>query len=220
MPKNIKGGNKTKKGKNTRKIQPLVLSSQDTKYAVVVGNLGNGRCSLNIVGKMGIEGPAQGYIRGCVRRAKFIKDDVVLCGLRDFGSNKEIKEVDIILKYSLDHYMRLVDMGEIKSLGITPEDEDCGVDFTNDSQSEDENEDEIIKNTLDLQTETETDTNIDNPTLQTDRTIKESVQKKLNNITNGKKTKEMAKVQRTIKKNNEIYDIMNTQFDNFKFDDI
>ncbi len=219
MPKNIKGGNKTKKGKNTRKVQPLVLSSNDTKYAVVVGNLGNGRCSLNLVGKMGIECPAQGYIRGCVRRAKFIKDDVVLCGVRDFGSNKEIKEVDIILKYSLDHYMRLVDMGEIKSLGITPEDEDCGVDFNNNSQSEDE---EIIEDVIneDIINEELDKSNIDNPTLQTDRTIKESIQKKLNNITNGKKTKEMAKVQRTLKKNNEIYDIMNTQLDNFKFDDI
>ena len=219
MPKNIKGGNKTKKGKNTRKIQPLVLSSNDTKYAVVVGNLGNGRCSLNLVGKMGIEGPAQGYIRGCVRRAKFIKDDVVLCGVRDFGSNKDIKEVDIILKYTLDHYMRLVDMGEIKSLGITPEDEDCGVDFNNNSQSEDE---EITENIINEDTIDEelNDLNIDNPTLQTDRTIKESIQKKLNNITNGKKTKEMAKIQRTLKKNNEIYDTMNTQIDNFNFNDI
>jgi len=111
MPKNIKGGNKTKKGKNTVKVQPLVLASTDTKYAVVVGNLGNGRCNLNIVGKQGIEGPAQGYIRGCVRRAKFVKDDLVLCGIREFGTNKEIKEVDIILKYTLDHYNQLVYMG-------------------------------------------------------------------------------------------------------------
>ena len=219
MPKNIKGGNKTKKGKNTRKIQPLVLSSQDTKYAVVVGNLGNGRCSLNLVGKMGVEGPAQGYIRGCVRRAKFIKDDVVLCGIRDFGSNKEIKEVDIILKYSLDHYMRLVEIGEIKSLGITPEDEDCGVDFNNNSQSEDE--DEIVDEEIILDDNTNDETNVDNPTLGSNRIIKESVQKKLNNITNGKKTKEMAKVQRQLKKNNEVHDIMNTLIDdNFKFNDI
>jgi len=234
MPKNIKGGNKTKKGKNTRKVQPLVLSTQDTKYAVVVANLGNGRCNLNLVGKMGIECEAQGYIRGCVRRAKFVKDDLVLCGLRDFGGNKEIKEVDIILKYTLDHYTRLVEMGEIKSLGITPEEDDCGIDFNNDSYSEDEddyqineepNGDKLIDDKSNDNTEddklTNNESDLDKPTLDSDRKIKTSVQKKLDTITNNsKKTKEMAKIQRNLKKNNEVFDIMNSQIDNFKFDDI
>jgi hypothetical protein len=225
MPKNIKGGNKTKRGKNTRKVQPLVLCSQDTKYGVVVGNLGNGRCSLNIVGKMGVEGEAQGYIRGCVRRAKFVKDDLVLCGLRDFGTYKEIKEVDIILKYSLDHYMKLVEMGEIKSLGIkTFEDEDCGIDFNNNSCSEDEEDINIDEVNEDENNEDEINEELKDKNdnlVQSDTKIKTSVQKKIDKIKlSGQKTKALASAQRTLKKNNQLFDILNTQIDNFKFEDI
>ena len=219
MPKNIKGGNKTKKGKNTRKVQPLVLASVDTKYAVIVGNLGNGRCSLNIVGKLGIEGPAQGYIRGCVRRAKFVKDDLVLCGIREFGTNKEIKEVDIILKYTLDHYNQLVYMSEIKSLGIMIDEDDCGIDFNNDSDPESDQE---LDSESDPNKEVEiNDETEDDNLLESDRKIKLSTQKKLDKISlNGKKSKAIANVQRDMKKKNQIFDIMNTQIDNFKFDDI
>ena len=219
MPKNIKGGNKTKKGKNTKKVPQLVLSSTDTKYAVVVGNLGNGRCNLNIVGKYGIEGQAQGYIRGCVRRAKFVKDDLVLCGIRDFGSNKEIKEVDIIFKYTLDHYNQLVYMGEIKSLGITIDNEDCGVDFTNDSNSDNDlnSEDEEINNDKNDNND-EKDENDDDELLGTDRKIKLSTQKKLDKIPlNGKKSKAVANIQRDMKK---LDQLMSTQVDDFRFDDI
>ena len=134
MPKNIKGGNKAKKGKNIKKGKPLVISSTDTKYAAVVGNLGNGRCHLKIIGKLGVEYEAQGYIRGCVRRAKFNKDDIVLCSLRDLGTYKSIKEVDIIFKYTLDDYNQLVNMGEIKSLSDI-ENGDCGIDFLDDEET-------------------------------------------------------------------------------------
>lgn len=217
MPKNIKGGNKTKKGKNTRKVQPLVLASKDTKYAVVLGNLGNGRCNLNIVGKIGVEGPAQGYIRGCVRRAKFVKDDLVLCGIREFGTNKDIKEVDIILKYSLDHYNQLVYMGEIKSLGIKQDEEDCGIDFNNDSESDNEIEDSDEDNN---ETNNE-DENSELADLSEERKVKISVQKKLDKIPlNGKKAKALANVKRDLKKNNELFDIMNTKVDSFSFNDI
>jgi len=134
MPRNIRGGNKAKKGKNTQKSQQLLLSSADTRYATIIGNLGNGRCHLKIIGKSGIECEAQGYIRGCVRRAKFNKDDIVLCSLRDLGSYKAIKEVDIIFKYTLDDYNKLVNMGEIKSL-LDTDNEDCGIDFTDDVET-------------------------------------------------------------------------------------
>jgi hypothetical protein len=219
MPKNIKGGNKTKKGKNTRAVQPLVLSSTDTKYAVVVANLGNGRCNLNIVGKSGIECPAQGYIRGCVRRAKFLKDDLVLCGLRNFTSinAKEQLEVDIILKYNLDHYHRLVEIGEIKSLGITPEEDDCGIDFTNNDSDSDADADADAETNAETEPDTITDLNNES----SEPKIKLSIQNKIDKIAlNGKKAKALNNAKRDIKKQNEIYDIMSTQIDNFKFDDI
>ena len=68
--------------------------------------------------------------------------------------------------------------------------------------------------------EADAETNDEN-LLQSDRKIKVSTQKKLDKIPlNGKKSKAIANVQRDMKKNNQIYDIMNTQIDNFKFDDI
>ena len=65
---------------------------------------------------------------------KFNKDDIVLCSLRDLGSYKAIKEVDIIFKYTLDDYNKLVNMGEIKSL-LDIDNEDCGIDFTDDVET-------------------------------------------------------------------------------------
>ena len=146
--------------------------------------------------------------------------------LHSLRSYKEIKEVDIILKYSLDHYMKLVDMGEIKSLGIkTFEDEDCGIDFNNNSCSEDEEEQNLDEVTEDEVNEDDINEdelkNKDNNLLQSDTKIKASVQKKIDKIKlSGQKTKAIASAQRTAKKNNQLYDILNTQIDNFKFEDI
>jgi hypothetical protein len=213
MPKNFKGGNKTKRGKNTIKIQHLILSGKDTKYGVIVSNLGNGRCSLNFIGSNGIEKPATGHIRGCVRRVKFLKDDLILCGLREFGNNTNLPDVDIIFKYSLDHTNQLINMKEIKWINPKSETEDIGIDFTNESDESDENNEDDEDN----------EDNNENEELGiiSESKIKLSIQKKLDKITiGGKKSKAVNNVKRDIKKNNEIFDILNTTIDNFKFEDI
>jgi hypothetical protein len=114
MPKNKFGGNKAKKGKNVKPAKLLVVADQTYNgYGQVIGNLGNGRVSLNILGKNGNEGLAQGIIRGRVRRARFMKDDVVLFEYRTFERTKdEYIIVDITNKYTSDQVKELEYNGE------------------------------------------------------------------------------------------------------------
>lgn len=114
MPKNIKGGNKTKKGKNRRPPAKLIFKNSviGTDYALVVANLGNGRCELKLIKPNGFEA-IQGIIRGSTRRQKFIKNDIILVGNRNFLDSDSKKVVDIIHKYNADHVQQLIYFGEI-----------------------------------------------------------------------------------------------------------
>jgi initiation factor 1A len=112
MPKNINGGNKAKRGKNKRREVKFVTKDNDSFYAKVISNLGNGQCRLSLFDSKMTE--ITGIIRGSLRRAKFKKDDIVLVSKRDFGNSFEtIEKYDILHKYNIDHISNLVRLGEI-----------------------------------------------------------------------------------------------------------
>jgi initiation factor 1A len=104
MPKNVTGGNKHKKGKNsTTKIKRAITypDNKDTLYAYVLKPLGDCRFAV----KCSDEVERVGSVRGSLYKNTYINaGDLVLIGLRDFGSPKPgQKEVcDILLKYTLD----------------------------------------------------------------------------------------------------------------------
>jgi translation initiation factor IF-1 len=116
MPKNIHGGNKTKKRKNNcQKNYSLIFKeSDDYGYAQVVGNLGNGCLSLILLSDK-CDDKLLGHIRGKIRRCKFNKDDVVLIGFREFEKDyKTIRNVDVLHKYTDEHVKDLITYKEIK----------------------------------------------------------------------------------------------------------
>lgn len=104
MPKNVTGGNKHKKGKNsTSKTKRAITypDNKDTLYAYVIKPLGD--CRFGV--KCSDEVERVGSVRGSLYKNTYINvGDLVLIGLRDFGSPKAgQKEVcDILLKYTLD----------------------------------------------------------------------------------------------------------------------
>lgn len=211
MVKNTKGGNKAKKLKN-RVIERNLVTKDDVvggaMYGLIIGNLGNGRCNLTIINDKGIfKENVQGCIRGNVRRCKFEKDDLVLCGLREFNKKNEINEVDIIHKYTLDQKNELLSMGEIIILNSSSlidnvefvkgdnfiydensEDNDIS---KNDEDSNEEDRNSNEENDVDITKKNQFDEEIE---------IKEK-QKKLNKITD-KKSKEMIKIMRDIQLGN------------------
>ncbi len=104
MPKNLTGGNKHKKGKNsTFKVKRAITypDNKDTLFAYVLKPLGDCRFGL----KCSDEVERVGVVRGSLYKNTYINvGDLVLIGLRDFGSTKPgTKEIcDIVLKYTLD----------------------------------------------------------------------------------------------------------------------
>jgi len=142
MVLNKKGGKHTKKGKNKRRDIAYVTHENYPKNEVVYGiinaNSGNGRCNLNIIDSTHIvRENVIGVIRGAVRRCKFFKDDVVLCGIRDFNN---MKEVDIIHKYSSDHVQRLIGDNNIMRININMSNFDFVDDDLFDDQSQSDND--------------------------------------------------------------------------------
>ena len=110
MPKN-KGGNKTKRGKNRRPPRELQLRENGQYYAVVDGNLGNGRVLLKIIknDKQFIQG--QGIIRGKLKKCCFLTGEMVLISEREFSTDV----YDICAKYTQDHVQQLLSSGEISA---------------------------------------------------------------------------------------------------------
>jgi len=116
MVKNIKGGNKAKKGKNSggKASRQVVFRTKSENYAKVVSNLGNGRLQIEVFNDDGSTSSAQGVIRGCIRKCKFIKDDMVLVCERDY----EKGIYDVSVKYTLDNIQELIHSGEIPDMGM------------------------------------------------------------------------------------------------------
>ena len=104
MPKNLTGGNRHKKGKNsTHKVKRLITypDNKETLFGYAINALGDSRFNV----KCSDEVDRVGSIRGGLRGVYINPGDLVLIGLRNFGSEVKPgkKEVcDIILKYSLD----------------------------------------------------------------------------------------------------------------------
>lgn len=116
MPKNTKGGKSFKRGRKTRAPKSLVFKDENTAYARVLANLGNGLCNLQIISKQGDEDQCLGHIRGKVHRLRFFKGDIVLVGFRELTKQvdeKKTLEVDINHKYFPDHVQELERRGEI-----------------------------------------------------------------------------------------------------------
>lgn len=141
MPKNITGGNKTKKKKNhLPKNYTLILKENDDYgYAQVISNLGNGLLNLNLLTNNNkLNSMIIGHIRGKIRRVKFNKDDVVLIGFRNFEKDyKDIRNVDVLHKYSDEHIKQLIDRNEIKLIsnlyGLKNDDDDDYIIFSKDN---------------------------------------------------------------------------------------
>lgn len=108
MVKNVHGGKKAKKSKNTtpnRLKQQLLRAEQDQIYGHVEKVLGDMRCSVLCMD--GIERVCR--IRGKFKRRVWINTgDVVLVALRTF----EDKKADIIHKYMPEEIKSLDDLGE------------------------------------------------------------------------------------------------------------
>ena len=109
MPRNTKGGNKAKRGKNQQQSTELLLkdNTEDQQYAKVIKVLGNCRFEL-----LSLDDNIKriGHMRGKLRKRAWTSvDDIVLISLREFQGDK----CDIIHKYKNEEVIKLRDMGEI-----------------------------------------------------------------------------------------------------------
>ena len=117
MPKNLKGGKKTKKIANKRHGNfeniPFITKDKEggQEYAKVIKSFGGAppQLSLECFDKK----ERMGVITGKLRKRIFCnKDDIVLVNLRDYQDSK----CDIIWKYSDTDIRRLVKEGEITNM--------------------------------------------------------------------------------------------------------
>ncbi|KAK4233083.1 hypothetical protein C8A03DRAFT_19769 [Achaetomium macrosporum] len=144
MPKNKgKGGKNRRRGKNENdnEKRELTFKEEGQEYAQVVKMLGNGRLEA-----MCFDGVKRlGLIRGKLRKKIWINNgDIILVSLREYQDNKG----DVILKYSADEARSLKAYGELPDhakINETDtfgpgEDGDCGFEFDEDRDSENEEE--------------------------------------------------------------------------------
>lgn len=136
MPRNIRGGNKAKRGKNIGKQNNKSLRFKDVNclelYAKVIKRLGGNPPIILVLGEDGKE-------RRCVIRGKFAKkiwmnaDDYVL-----ITCNSEAGESgEISCKYNSSEVSQLETKGEITSLMFNKDNENSNITFTNDKVTED-----------------------------------------------------------------------------------
>lgn len=142
MPKNKgKGGKNRRRGKNENdnEKRELTFKEEGQEYAQVLKMLGNGRLEA-----MCFDGVKRlGLIRGKLRKKIWINNgDIILVSLREYQDEKG----DVILKYSADEARSLKAYGELPDnakINETDtfgpgEDGDCGFEFDEDRDSEDE----------------------------------------------------------------------------------
>lgn len=141
-----KGGKNRKKGKaqQTKEKRELEFKTDGQEYAQVIRLLGNGRVELQCFdGKK-----RMGTIRGAMRNRVWINTgDIVLIGLREFGSEDE--KCDIIMKYFDEEAKELQELGEIPDhvkiaeggIGLSDEEGGFGMDSDDDYGDEEEKKD-------------------------------------------------------------------------------
>ena len=126
MPKNTRGGNKAKKGKNYQPPKTFITKDPENQdYAKITKCLGN--CRFEVL-TLQTNIPKIGHIRGNMQKKIWIKEnDIVIISLRDFQDNK----CDIIHKYDNEEIKQLIKLNEIQkeTLNNNQNDEDCVFDF-------------------------------------------------------------------------------------------
>ncbi|KAK4155127.1 hypothetical protein C8A00DRAFT_32020 [Chaetomidium leptoderma] len=142
MPKNKgKGGKNRRRGKNENdnEKRELTFKEDGQEYAQVLKMLGNGRLEA-----MCFDGVKRlGLIRGKLRKKIWINNgDIILVSLREYQDEKG----DVILKYNADEARSLKAYGELPDTAKINEtdtfggneDGDCGFEFDEDRDSEEE----------------------------------------------------------------------------------
>ena len=113
MPKNIKGGNKAKKGKNSalRVESKLELATEGQSYGICTKYYGNHRGDILYCTKTNEDGSlvdkevnAMGIVRGAIRkRTRLRAGDILIVAPRDF----QLDKVDIIHVYKFEDAKKL-----------------------------------------------------------------------------------------------------------------
>ena len=120
MPRNTKGGNKARKGKNyVAKEKEITFKEEGMEYAIVVKKLGGAHVEVFCFDNE----TRIAHIRGKMRKRVWLNaGDYILISLREF----EERKCDVILKYTDEESKRLIAYGEIKK-DIIPKGEfdDC-----------------------------------------------------------------------------------------------
>jgi hypothetical protein len=124
MPKNLSGGKKGKKGKNSgpEGPGPIIYADKDQCYGSINKNIGNGQISIVVSRVVDAKidrfetfeaiGRPRGLLRK--RRTKYIEGGLVLCSERDFETHtdgsgvRKIPVVDILLVYDAAHSRRII----------------------------------------------------------------------------------------------------------------
>lgn len=112
MPRNLKGGNKAKKGANKNLITKAIIEAEEGQYyGIVTQYHGSGRCELTYIyidfhnnPNDSSEVKVKGILRGSLKKkVRLGNGDIILITPRDYQSNV----VDIINKYSNDDIQKL-----------------------------------------------------------------------------------------------------------------
>ena len=112
MPRNLKGGNKSKKGSNKKmnaaqRMPFITKEPEDQVYARIIKSQGGSPPKLTLVCSDSKE--RLGILTGKMKRTWCNKDDIVLVNLRDYQDAR----CDIIWKYDDKDVRRLIKEGEI-----------------------------------------------------------------------------------------------------------
>lgn len=128
MPRNIRGGNKAKKGKNFQESTALILATDDGQvYARVDSVLGGKNFNVTCLHD---NKQRLAHVRGNMRKRMWVSSgNIVLVTMRDFQDNK----CDIIHKYSEEDVSSLIKMGKIEIKGCNikenSDEDECAFNF-------------------------------------------------------------------------------------------
>ena len=137
--KNLKGGNKYKRGKKTRDEgnDTCQFAEEGQMYAKVLKRLGGLHLSL----LCDDDKQRRGFIRGALRKRVWMNEgDILLVSTR--GCSTTDDTCDIILRYTPAQAKKLLSAGQIR-FEINKEEDDSGVRFDDDDESESDEENPI-----------------------------------------------------------------------------
>jgi translation initiation factor IF-1 len=146
MPKNLKGGNKAKKFKNSTdtlsvKETPIPLQSENSHVAKIVGIMGDCRFKCKIVTADGIS-PTDIIVHLPKSSRKFgriVSDSIVKISLRDFEVNKG----DILYNYNQNDIQFLINNGYMTNMVSNTNNENDELIFSDDVSNDNFNIAEI-----------------------------------------------------------------------------